>query len=465
MTRLRLQRFRFSTRQPSPTTNTGAQELAGYQDYLRQTLPPGWTAEAKHIKAICEHLDAVQTGEIDRLAIHMPPRHGKTETGTVRYGAYCMEMDPHSNSLVTAYNTSMARRFSRKTRAIVRARTPLSKDNAAQDEWSMPEGGTFMARGVGSPPTGVGFRRIIIDDPIRRREDAESEVYREKAWDWYTDDLYTRVEPGGAIVMICTRWHHDDIAARAVASERGRWTVLNLAAICEDETDAIGRVMGDALWPERYTVADLDRIRDVIKQDGGEYGWSSLYQQNPTPRTGAYIRTDRIEVVTERPQLKSMCRAWDLASTAGGGDFTVGVLMGIDGDGYVWVLDAVMGQYDPDERDRIIRQTAVLDGVRVRVRLPQDPGQAGKSQRMHLMRLLQGYSVAIQPVTGDKTVRAEPFASAVAGGMVKMTRGEWTPGIMEQWRQFPVGKHDDAVDAAADAYNELTLRSKSWGAV
>jgi predicted phage terminase large subunit-like protein len=124
-----------------------------------------------------------------------------------------------------------------------------------------------------------------------------------------------------------------------------------------------------------------------------------------------------------------------------------------------------MGQYDPDERDRIIRQTAVLDGVRVRVRLPQDPGQAGKSQRMHLMRLLQGYSVAIQPVTGDKTVRAEPFASAVAGGMVKMTRGEWTPGIMEQWRQFPVGKHDDAVDAAADAYNELTLRSKSWGAV
>jgi predicted phage terminase large subunit-like protein len=139
--------------------------------------------------------------------------------------------------------------------------------------------------------------------------------------------------------------------------------------------------------------------------------------------------------------------------------------MGIDDDGYTWILDAVMGQYDPDERDRIIRQTAVLDGVRVRIRLPQDPGQAGKSQKIHLMRLLQGYSVTVVPVTGDKVVRSEPFAAAVAGGMVRIVRGEWTSSVMEQWRQFPVGKHDDAIDAAADAYTELTHRNRTWGAV
>ena len=209
MRRLRPSRFNFSQQPQKVQTRTSAQTAVCYLDYLRDTLPNGWSYTARHLIAIASHLDAVERGEIDRLAIHMPPRHGKTETVTVRYGAYCIERDPFANVLVTGYNERIARRFSRKSRQVVSSRTKLSKDNAAQDEWSMPEGGTFMARGVGSPPTGVGFKRIIIDDPIRSREDAESALYRDKAWDWYTDDLYTRLEPKGALIIVSTRCHAD----------------------------------------------------------------------------------------------------------------------------------------------------------------------------------------------------------------------------------------------------------------
>ena len=224
---------------------------------------------------IAEHLDAVNRGEIDRLAIHMPPRHGKSETVTVRAPLYDLERDPELNVLVTGYNERFARKFGRKTRNLAIERGLVASDKTANDEWATKKGGLYMARGVGSPPTGTGFKRIYIDDPIRRREDAESEIYREKTWDWYTDDLYTRLEPGGAIILTMTLWHEDDLGARAVASEPGKWTVLKLPAISDE---------GKALWPERYSVGDLNRIRDAIRRRDGERSWEALYQQNQIGR-------------------------------------------------------------------------------------------------------------------------------------------------------------------------------------
>jgi hypothetical protein len=190
--------------------------------YLRATLPRGWTADAPHLRLIAQHLDAVERGEIDRLAIHMPPRHAKTETTTIRGAGWMLERAPESNVLVTAYNQRIANRFSRKTRNLLAGRVQIAADQKAADEWGTTQGGTFMARGVGSPPTGLGFRRIFFDDPIRRRQDAESEVYRERVWDWYTDDLYTRLEPGGAIVLVATRWHMDGRRWNRWARERRR---------------------------------------------------------------------------------------------------------------------------------------------------------------------------------------------------------------------------------------------------
>lgn len=431
------------------TRSTGSQSLpsSDYQAWLRGHLPRGWTAEADHIRQISKALDAVENGEIDRLAIHMPPRHGKTETTTVRYPVYHMERNPESSVLVTGYNERFARRFGRKTRNLAIEYGLQIEDGAkAADEWHLKAGGQLLTRGVGSPPTGVGFNRIVIDDPIRRREDAESEVYREKVWDWYTDDLYSRLEPGGAIVLIMTLWHEDDIGARAVASEPNRWHVLKLPAISDD---------GRALWPERYPIDALERIRGVVTRDEGERSWQALYQQNPTPKEGNTFKVSMIDIVDAAPLGLPVIRAWDIAATVGAGDYTVGVKLTGSVDRGWFVLDVVRGQWDSAERDRIIGQTADLDGRECTQIVPQDPGAAGKSQVEAMIRNLAGVPVRKVRPTGTKEMRADPLASQVNAGNVRIVRAEWNRSFIEELRQFPGGKHDDQVDASADAFNEI----------
>jgi predicted phage terminase large subunit-like protein len=428
-----------------------------YLSFLRQSIPTAWTVDADHIRLIAQHIDAVERGDIDRLAIHMPPRHAKTETVTVRYGVYALQSEPAENVLITGYNERFARRMGRKARNVADGRIQMDASKQSADEWATTAGGVLMTRGVGSPPTGTGFRRIIIDDPIRRREDAESEVYREKVWDWYTDDLYTRLEPGGAIVLIMTLWHEDDIGARAVASEPGRWTVLKLPALAE-ENDVLGRPVGAALWPDRYDVPALLRIRDVMSQNEGLRGWEALFQQNPTPREGVFFKVSKLEIVDALPAGLRSCRAWDQASTENDGDYSAGVKMdGPDSTGIFYVSDVNRGQWATDVRNREIVQTARLDGPSVKIKGAQDPGNAGVDAAIAFTRMLSGFNVKTERVTGDKMTRADPFSAQVNAGNVRLVKGDWNKAYIIELRSFPNGKNDDQVDGSADAFNELSL--------
>lgn len=413
----------------------------------------------RHLELIAEHLDAVKAGQIDRLAIFMPPRHAKTETATIRFPVYVLESDPSKRCLITGYNERVARRFSRRARNLAEDRIALASDKTGSDEWETADGGGVVARGVGTPPTGFGFDYILIDDPIKKREEAESEVYREKIWDWYTDDLYTRLEPGGKIVLTLTRWHHDDLAARALESEPGQWTILKLPALAEED-DPLGRAVGDALWPARFPVTSLERIKSVQTKSDGAYSWESLYQQNPTPREGAFFKVANLTVVDALPTDLRYCRGWDLAASVDG-KRTAGVKIGLAPNGEIFVTDVKKGQWLPDERDAQIRQCAAMDGTSCRIRLPQDPGQAGVDQGQRLGRMLGGYSVKIERVTGAKDVRASGFAAQVNMGNVKLLKGDWNKDFIEELRQFPQGKYSDQVDASSDAYNDLTNRGQS----
>lgn len=440
---------------PAPVvTPIEAPPPPSYLSWLRNSIPPTWTVDAEHFRLIAEHLDAVTRGDIDRLAIHMPPRHGKTETTTVRYPLYRLEQDREMNVLVTGYNERFARKLGRKTRNLAAQRGLVAPDKSAADEWALREGGLFMARGVGSPPTGTGFGLIMVDDPIRRREDAESEVYREKVWDWYTDDLYTRLEPGGAIVLVMTLWHEDDVGARAVASEPGRWTVLRLPAISDE---------GRALWPERYNVEALERIRGVLVQNEGERSWQALYQQNPTPREGSFFKVGKLHYLDadEVPPLVEEVRAWDLGATENAGDPSAGVRMGKTSDNRFIIRDVRRGQWATDRRNDEIKQTAEADGKSIRIRGPQDPGAAGVEAALAFSRLLAGYTVKTERVSGDKQLRADPFSAQVNAGNVWLVRGPWNTAFVDELRAFPAGKNDDQVDAAADAFNELNAPT-SW---
>ncbi len=435
--------------------------VLGFPEYLRATLPKHWSADVPHINLIAEHLDAVHRGEVDRLAIHMPPRHAKTETVSVRFGPFCLQCDPTENVLITGYNERFARRLGRRARNVFTGRTDLDRSKTASDEWATKEGGVLMARGVGSPPTGVGFRRIIIDDPIRRREDADSAVYREKVWDWYTDDLYTRLEPGGAIVLVMTRWHEDDLGFRAIESESNRWTVLRLPAIAEPG-DPLGRPEGAPLWPERFSSEALARIREVMARNGGERGWQALYQQNPTPREGSLFLVGRLEPVDARPGGLPSCRAWDLAATSDAGDWTAGVRIDGPDSAGIWYVEPLRFRHEPAQRNARILETAQADGVSTAIRVPIDPGAAGKEAAQAMVRLLSGFNVRAKRVTGSKVSRAEPFAAQLNAGNVRLVRNEFSTAYLEELRQAPGGAFDDFVDATADAFNELAPGSWSW---
>jgi predicted phage terminase large subunit-like protein len=432
-----------------------------YAEYLQATSPRQWSYDAPHLQHIIKAVDKLASGNsTDRLAIFMPPRHAKTETVTIRKAAHLLEQADYRsepiNILVTAHTDQLARRFSRKIRAIVKSRIPLKFGTTAMNEWETAGGSLLVARGVGSPPHGIGFDWIFIDDPIKSREQAESEVYREKMHDWF-EDIYTRLEPGAKVVLTLTRWHHDDIASRAIAQDPTSWEVLLFRALAEED-DPLGREVGAALWPARYNTEALHRIRSVLTREEGAYAWESLYQQNPTPREGAMFKVSQIEIMETNPvSIKSYVRAWDMAATEDGGNYTVGVLMGgPDQSGRYGVLDVIRGRWDPAERNRIIRQVAMMDGPSVRIRAPQDPGAAGKESAILFIRNLAGFPVVCRPVQGKKELRADGIASQVNAGNIWISRAPWNAEFIEELRQFPRGKHDDQVDAFADAFTELS---------
>jgi predicted phage terminase large subunit-like protein len=193
----------------------------------------------------------------------------------------------------------------------------------------------------------------------------------------------------------------------------------------------------------------------------GEYGFNALFQQRPFARQGMMFLRERVEVVAAAPaRAVALCRAWDLAASAGRGDFTASVLIGRLADDRFIVLDAQRKQLGSADRDRWIRQTAELDGNGVQIRLPQEPGAAGRSLAEHLARLLSGFRVVIERITGSKVVRAEPFASQWNAGNVLLLRGDWNRVFLDELCSFPAGRNDDLVDAAADAFSQVAKVGK-----
>jgi len=413
-----------------------------------------------HLVHLRRYLEAVTAGEILRLMIFEPPRHGKSEQVTIHYPAYRLERDPTLRVIIGSYNETLAARFSRRTRRIVEARLALSRERTAAVDWETERDGGLRAVGVGGGITGHGGQLILVDDPIKNREEADSATYRERVWDWWRDDLYTRLEPGGAIILIMTRWHQDDLAGRILASEDApNWTVVRLPALAE-EGDPLGRQVGAALCPQRYDVAALAKIRLVL----GEHSFAALYQQRPLPAEGGLFKAawfaQRLTEAEVGP-LEALVRYWDKAASAGQGDYTVGVLMGRSAEGRYVVLDVVRGRWETFERERVIVSTAARDRERwgeVAIWLEQEPGSGGADSARATIRALAGYAARAETATGQKTARAEPFAAQAGAGNVSLLRGAWNDPWVDELCVFPHGEHDDQVDATSGAFNRLAGR-------
>lgn len=410
------------------------------------------------------------------LLLEAPPRHGKSEYVSKYLPAWFLGRFPSARVILASYEAQFARSWGRKARDVFSESAQstfgveLSSSQSAGSDWENQEGGGMVTAGVGGPITGRGANLLIVDDPVKNAEEAASPIVREAHWEWWESTAKPRLEPGAVAILMMTRWNEDDLIGRMIRrAQLGEGPVVNrlqLPAIAEDN-DPIGRAPGEALWPERWPLKIHDETGELVgglehtRHFSTPYWWSAQYQQNPTPREGLFFKVDKLKIIDAAPaDLKKVFRAWDSASSAAKGDYTVGVKMGRDADGIFYVLDIVRGQWDTDARNRTILQTAKTDGTAVKIRLPEDPGSAGVDVGKMWVRMLAGFSAKAVKVTGPKEDRADPFSAQVNAGNVRLISGAWNKDFIEELRTFPAGTNDDQVDAAADCFNELTGKKK-----
>ena len=442
-----------------------------FGEWLKQARPE-FRWDYKHFQHMQGVLDRVTARTLKRVYFSCSIRHGKTEHNTIGYIAYRLERDPSLRVLLCSSNQKKANKFSREVRRIVKRRgVALSVEKDGANEWETQAGGGVQAVGAGAGVASVNADLIVIDDPIGKREDAESQAERDRVWDWITSDLLARCEPHTAVVMTMSRWHQDDPAGRILDGQAGAWEVVDLPAEAV-ENDPIGRAVGEPLWPE---MRGAEWIAEK-KVELGAYGFASLCQGRPQPRGGGMFKWDWWKLTDVVPTDGTMVRYWDTAGTdADGGndpDYTAGVLMlreptvkakdGTKTGGRTYILDVARFRHSVGQRDAEIERVAKEDrekyGGKVRWWFEQEAGVGGKDRTKNLQRMVQavGVAVDIEPATGNKLVRAEPLASAVEAGNVYLGPGAWRNAFRQEAAEAPTGKHDDQWDAAAGGYNKLS---------
>lgn len=428
--------------------------------FCTEALAPFEQKPARHHRSLIRQLEHIASGKIDRLMVLMPPGSAKSTYASVLFPAWFLAQRPNRAVIGASHTADLAEFFSKRLIGTIRDHASTLDYHLLSESvggWRTSNGGEYKAAGVGGPITGRRADLVIIDDPTKSRAVAESEVEREKAGNWYSADLFTRLKPGAAIVLIMTRWHEDDLGGRLLQTQPDRWHVLKLPAIAGDD-DPLGRPRGEFLWSDdAYGYgADLRSKLADYEHGGGMRDWQALYQQDPRPGEGALFKIAQIGALEAEPNGCIWVRAWDLAATAQTGtrdpDWTVGVKLGRTKEGRFVVGDLVRLRGGPDEVDAAIVATAERDGYAVRVNLPQDPGQGGKSKVLYLTRQLAGFRVESSPESGQKTERAMPVASQANVGNLSLVRAPWNRVFLDELAAFPSGAHDDAVDALSRAF-------------
>lgn len=416
-----------------------------------------------HHKLICEALMRVFNGETQNLLINIAPRYSKTEIAVVNFMAWALGHHPDSEFIHASYGAELATNNSWNVRELVQhpAYHPIfpgvgiRADSNAKDHWRTTAGGVVFATGAGGAMTGYGAGKlregfggaIILDDPHKAAE-ARSDTKRQSVIDWFQNTVQSRRNsPHTPIIVIMQRLHENDLAGWLLNGGDGEdWEHLCIKTLQDD---------GTALWPEKHDATMLRRM-----QKAAPYTFAGQYQQAPAPPEGNIFKPGSIRILDAIPEGTRFVRAWDLAASDNQeSDWTAGPKLGIQPNGRWLIADMVRFQGGPEVVDAEIKNTARRDGVNVRIRLPQDPGQAGKTQAAYLTKMLAGFPVKCQPVSGDKITRAEPFAAQVNAGNVDMLRAPWNDALVSEMRLFPNVKHDDQIDGLSDAFAELNFNS------
>jgi len=410
---------------------------------------PGYK-DAAHHRLIARKLEAVERGEIDRLMIFMPPRHGKSMLASEFFPAWYLGRNPDHYVVAATYGQELADDFGRKVKNQliepayqgIFPGVTLADDSKSSKrfhvngseggfEHQVTQRGAYYAVGVGGPLTGRGAHLMLIDDPIKNRDDADSEIVRKKLKDWYTSTAYTRLMPGGKIIVIQTRWHEDDLAGWLMDSHKAEgWNVLSLPALDGDEP----------LWPEQYDKTALLRIKAAVSPRD----WSALYQQSPSPDEGTYFLREWFKFWKVRPAL-NIYGTSDYAVTDKGGDYTVHRIWGVAPNGDLYRLDGWRGQTTADvwidkKLDLIDRYKPLAwFGEAGVIQKAIEPMLTSRMRERNIYCRMEWMS----SIT-DKPTRARGFQARAASGRVWFEQG----AEIDEFLRFPAGANDDDVDVA-----------------
>lgn len=447
---------------------------------------PDYSAGWVH-KDICRRLEQFSKDVVEkkspRLMLFMPPRHGKSTLASIAFPAWHLGRNPNHEFISCSYSGSLAMGFSRKVRQLLREptyktafQTRLDPDSQSAEAWLTSDGGGYVAAGVGGGITGKGAHILLIDDPVKNREDAESQNNRDANWDWYTSTAYTRLAPGGGVLVILTRWHDDDLAGRLLkaASEGGdHWEVVKYPALAEEDEDF--REAGEALHPERYDVEALQRIQKAV----GPRDWTALYQQNPVADDGDYFTREMIRYYDpEDIDLDEMrfYAAWDLAiGKRDRNDYTVGMVIGVNEYDQLFVMDVVRGRFDGFELvEQILDlyetwRPSIIGIEKGHIEMALGPFL---EKRVRERGLYEAYFKDLKTGRRDKEARARAIQGRMQQGMVFLPRDAlFTGPLVAELLRFPNGVHDDQVDALAwlglmmtefATYQAPVVKEASW---
>ncbi|WP_200944716.1 phage terminase large subunit, partial [Aureimonas sp. Leaf460] len=396
-----------------------------------------------------------------RLMIFMPPGSAKSTYASVVGPTWAMGRRPAFKVIGASYGSDLSRKLGRRCRSIVKQKgyaglygASLSSESAAADEWALTNGSEYMGGGILSGITGNRAHLLVIDDPVKGREQAESPTIRKKTIEAYQDDLKTRLVPGGSIVLIQTRWHEEDLAGSilpegydgqsgAIMCRDGQvWEVICLAAKAERDDDPLGRAAGEYLWPDWFDREHWRQFETVPRT------WASLYQQRPAPDAGDIFKREWLKTYETLPEGCRFYGGSDYA-VSDDGDFTVHVVAAFDRDGNLYVHDLWRGKGDPETW-----VDPLLDMVELHNPLgwAEETGQINKSVGPFLRLRMRERKVffAREQIasTTDKVARARSFQGQMASGKVFFRAGmPWLPDLVSELMVFPNGRHDDQVDA------------------
>lgn len=438
---------------------------------------------AAHHLLLCDKLEAVERGEIKRLMVLMPPGSAKSTFASVVFPAWFLGRKPNRSIISTSYGSELPRKFGRRCRNLVR--TPeyeaitgqlLTGDNTAADNWGLTNGSEYMSAGILAGITGNRTDGLIIDDPIKGRDQADSETVREKTWEAYKSDLRTRVKPNGFIILILTRWHEDDPAGRILpddyrgesgwitAKDGERWYVLCLQAECEREDDPLGREIGEFIWPEWFS-------GDYFTQEKttqGPRNWFALFQQRPAPDTGSFFRTEwfRYYKPSALPPV-TIYASSDLAVTdeedenSEDAAYTVHMIAGVDRAYNLYLIDVWREKTHSGVWTESLIDMAItykpLSWLASKGQIEKSAGpfirrRIQERNRDRMKAGLPAFSIVFEfmPEVVSKPMRAQSIRGRAYQGKVFLPEGKpWVVDFLGEMAKFPAGKYADQVDALA----------------